>query len=139
MPKFPKSIVLLASLTFLLLSITSPLRQPHFLESTNHPTTVVINNCHSLNFTSILACSQFRTKTFKLSSPLLSKSSSKYKLIILSLLLLAGDLEVNPGPTTTFTSRQGRKIKYLCGNCSRECVSDCICCDNCNRWFHIKC
>ena len=126
-------IIFLAPLTILLLSIASPLRQPHFQDKANHPTTVVINNCHSLNSPSSLACSQFRTKTFKLSSPLLPKSSSKYKLIILSLLLLAGDHEVNPSPTSTFTSRRGRKIKFPCGDCSRECVSDCICCDDCDR------
>ena len=33
------------------------------------------------------------------------------------------------------------KLKYPCKQCSKSCKSNqnCICCDICNMWYHIKC
>ena len=55
--------------------------------------------------------------------------------VILLLLLLAGDIETNPGPRTP---------KYPCGECKKACTSykgsqASILCDSCNSWFHSKC
>ena len=49
-----------------------------------------------------------------------------------ALLILSGDLEVNPGPRT---------FKFPCGVCSRPCKSNqkAIQCDSCNTWLHTKC
>ena len=46
------------------------------------------------------------------------------------LLLLSGDVKINPGPVT-----------FPCGNCGRAVASNHrgICCDTCNKWFHIRC
>jgi len=30
-------------------------------------------------------------------------------------------------------------VKYPCGECNRECVSNTILCGKCDRWFHAKC
>ena len=32
-----------------------------------------------------------------------------------------------------------RKVKYPCGKCRKECISNCIACDGCNQWFHTGC
>lgn len=49
------------------------------------------------------------------------------------ILLLAGDLEQNPGPT--------RKIKYPCGLCKKACTwrQQAVACDECEIWYHTKC
>ena len=49
---------------------------------------------------------------------------------LISLLILAGDVETNPGPT-----------KFPCGVCSRPCKKnqDQVQCDTCDQWFHKKC
>ena len=49
------------------------------------------------------------------------------------ILLLSGDVELNPGPST--------KSVYPCGICETEVTWQCkgICCDNCNIWFHHSC
>ena len=46
------------------------------------------------------------------------------------LLLLSGDVKINPGPVT-----------FPCGDCGRAVASNHrgICCDTCNKWFHIRC
>ena len=46
-------------------------------------------------------------------------------------LLLAGDIEINPGPPTV----------YLCALCDTEVTWSCkaICCDKCNIWIHHSC
>ena len=52
----------------------------------------------------------------------------------LVLLLLSGDVHINPGPTQ-------RKYKYPCGNCWKPVMKNQkgILCDSCELWFHIKC
>ena len=44
------------------------------------------------------------------------------------LLLLAGDVEINPGP------------RYICGQCEKGVGSGSVCCSgSCNMWFHARC
>ena len=54
----------------------------------------------------------------------------KQSTIALYLLVLAGDLELNPGP-----------VSNPCGLCQKGCRSNqrAIQCDQCDRWFHAKC
>ena len=49
------------------------------------------------------------------------------------LLLLAGDIEPNPGPQVSSTNR------YPCVVCSTEVRNQGICCDSCDRWCHLNC
>ena len=53
----------------------------------------------------------------------------KPSLIMLLLLLLAGDIEQNPGPA----------VKYPCGHCMKPARTDCVACDTCDTWYHRKC
>ena len=45
------------------------------------------------------------------------------------LLILSGNVEINPGP------------KFPCGICSKQCTSkqQSVACDECDIWFHRKC
>ncbi len=46
------------------------------------------------------------------------------------LLMLCGDVELNPGP-----------VKFPCGVCNKAVRNGvrAVCCDMCDKWFHIKC
>ena len=49
--------------------------------------------------------------------------------IIGLLLIVSGDIELNPGP-----------VRFPCGMCGRAVQSNQrgICCDRCDRWFHVR-
>ena len=52
--------------------------------------------------------------------------------ICLIITLLAGDIQLNPGPTQT----------YPCGYCEAPVTWDhqrAICCDECSIWYHSNC
>ena len=49
--------------------------------------------------------------------------------LFMILLLLAGDIEQNPGPA----------VKYPCGHCTKPAKTDCVACDTCDTWYHRKC
>ena len=55
--------------------------------------------------------------------------------------LLAGDINLNPGPDATYypKPRRGSKPKWPCGLCNLAVKSNCIQCDYCDSWFHNKC
>ena len=56
------------------------------------------------------------------------KQSAK---LILTLLLITGNVELNPGPTN---------IKYPCRECTRAVkFGPSIACDQCNIWYHQEC
>ncbi len=57
-------------------------------------------------------------------------SSSRHPLFLI--LMLAGDVESNPGP---------RVPKYPCGMCSKAVKQSdkAVCCDICDQWLHNKC
>jgi hypothetical protein len=57
-----------------------------------------------------------------------TKCSGRFLLFIL---LLGGDIQINPGPN----------YKYPCGVCSKPVKSNqnCLQCDNCNLRYHTKC
>ena len=60
-----------------------------------------------------------------------STSSRVSKRLLLSLLLLGGDIELNPGPNW----------KFPCGSCNKPVKKNQkgIQCDQCNLWYHTKC
>ena len=47
------------------------------------------------------------------------------------LILLSGDIQLNPGPT--------RMVKDPCAVCSKGCRTKAILCDCCESWYHTKC
>ena len=55
--------------------------------------------------------------------------------------LLAGDINLNPGPDATYypKPRHGSKPKWPCGLCNLAVKSNCIQCNYCDSWFHNKC
>ena len=56
------------------------------------------------------------------------KQSTK---LILTLLLIGGNVDLNPGPTN---------IKYPCGECARAVnFGPSIACDQCSLWYHQDC
>ena len=63
------------------------------------------------------------------------RQPSLTRLIVLHLLLLSGDLELNPGPKD-----QGI-IEYPCGKCGAEVTweANAIFCDGCEHWLHTEC
>ena len=52
----------------------------------------------------------------------------------LLMLLVSGDIQVNPGPGT-------QNYKYPCGTCLKPVKSNQmgICCESCNIWYHLRC
>ena len=56
---------------------------------------------------------------------------------LLLILLLAGDVEVNPGPH----GRGSTRAKYPCGICRKACRwgQKAIACDGCGEWYHSSC
>ena len=65
-----------------------------------------------------------------LKSILLKNSTKNNRYWILILILLSGDVELNPGPT-----------KYPCGICQKACRwgQNAIACDSCGEWYHTSC
>lgn len=61
-------------------------------------------------------------------------------LVSLLSLLLAGDVELKPGPRSSLSSAA---IKFPCGICKKACTwssrKPSIACDDCNTWFHKDC
>ena len=82
---------------------------------------------------SIIACSLAHSKSYQTSKSLNhptrpTKSSPSF---IFILLLLSGNVEVNPGPS----------YKFPCGHCQKPCKSNQknLKCSSCHTWHHIKC
>lgn len=68
--------------------------------------------------------------------PLSDKMRSMLRLTNLSmcawyLILLSGDIQMNPGPT--------RRVNDPCSICSKGCRTKAILCDCCDSWYHTKC
>ena len=62
--------------------------------------------------------------------PAIHKTERRNTLLTLFIILLAGDVETNPGP-----------VKYPCGICGKPVANNhrALECDSCNQWHHIKC
>ena len=61
----------------------------------------------------------------------ISESAFKYVNPQMLIILLCGDVHLNPGPP----------VDYPCGICSNQVTDndEAVCCDLCNRWIHISC
>ena len=70
---------------------------------------------------------------------MLSDSQSDKSLIAVKvmLIILSGDVEVQPGPT----DKTAQTLAFPCTMCNTEVGDDdwAIECDNCNKWTHVKC
>ena len=107
-------------------------RFPYLASNQHHNSLVIVNNSKLLNFHQFLFTTLPPKKCFSVTVSLSKKSNAKrHALFLLSLLVLSGNVELNPGPV----------FKYPCGTCSRPCRINqpSIFCDNCNIWFHKKC
>ena len=51
----------------------------------------------------------------------------------MTLLLISGNVSPNPGPV------RSQSAKIPCGKCSKDAKDDCICCYNCDKWYHKSC
>ena len=51
------------------------------------------------------------------------------------------DKLVQEKSTTTQTQSGSKKAKvsYPCGHCKKECITNCVCCDKFDTWFHGQC
>ena len=74
------------------------------------------------NFSSKVLDEQFNVLALSKLKP--KNHSNFYKF----LLLLSGDIELNPGPT-----------RYPCAVCKKGVRSKGVCCTNCGFWVHPKC
>jgi len=77
----------------------------------------------------------FQTSRKRYGSPVHCPHSFRHQLCLSCLLmLLAGDIEVNPGPRTP---------KFPCGECGKAVTWStkrlAVACDDCNTWFHTDC
>jgi ribA/ribD-fused uncharacterized protein len=79
-----------------------------------------------------------------------AKLNSRYRLLTalrLLLLIMAGDVELNPGPMATIESfpqgvlepENSLLTNCPCVKCAVDCVEDCIQCEYCLRWEHNHC
>ena len=107
----------------------------------------ISSSCHPDNFYQIFVLSVHiqRSRSFcffrrpkvrggiVLLYPIVSKHSKL--LVITLLLLLAGDVETNPGPDSTLSS------SFPCGLCEVDAnwSNGGIACENCDRWYHKRC
>ena len=73
----------------------------------------------------------YRSHREHVKSAILKRVSATKMHLLLSLLLLSGDVKLNPGP----------QFKYPCGNCGKLVKANQrgIQCDSCNLWYHIHC
>ncbi|XP_048586113.1 uncharacterized protein LOC125568277 [Nematostella vectensis] len=89
-------------------------------------------NCILANSESILTgLEAFYSHNIRANKMNVGRSSSEHKHLLLCLLLLGGDIQLNPGP----------KLKFPCGSCNKPVKSNQkgIQCDNCNLWYHTRC
>ena len=110
---------------------------PHVTHQVHEEGLALINyNSVSVLLTPPTPCSTISTLDIRKSKTMninFSKSPTGW---LSALLIISGDLEVNPGPRT-----RTAKPKYPCGICSRACTDkqDAIQCDTCDIWSHRKC
>ncbi len=69
-------------------------------------------------------------------------SKRHVKILIFILLILSGDVEMNPGPATRSSispTTPTIKVNALCPECSKDAGFDSVACEFCDEWFHRSC
>ncbi|CAG2256710.1 unnamed protein product [Mytilus edulis] len=106
------------------------------LYKSTHPTCSHKCNVWKPNLSPLYIYTQTWTKHLKRSiMTKADKNNSQFKCLLNLVLLLAGDIQQNPGP-------QNRNITVNpCGLCDRPVTWSCegVCCDDCNIWHHRSC
>lgn len=74
-------------------------------------------------------CSRYRSRNVVAANgPKSTCSSLKF---ITTILMLCGDININPSP---------RNVKYPCQVCVKAAKwKEALACDNCSRWYHVDC
>ena len=95
----------------------------------------VLLKCWTHLHTKLSLCDNknFLGNPFKIRSFKISPLKPRPRTVILLMLILCGDVELNPGP--------GNSSYYPCGFCERKVSwSDKgVCCDDCSLWYHKSC
>ena len=91
-----------------------------------HPALTTYGSSHTL--AASVATIRYRRRF----QPMCIQIAKQKHILVIVLLVLAGDVEVNPGP---------RQPIYPCGICARVVKNSdkAVCCDGCNNWIHNKC
>ena len=89
--------------------------------------------------TSFMTQLGYLKNSYPLSNPIYaSRQSSFFSLMVL---IIAGDIELNPGPGGDWPAPAEWALLYPCGCCELKVDwSDlAVCCDACNMWHHKSC
>ena len=121
----------------------NPTQNPCLPTHNDIPNQVTTLNAYIISFT--CATNPHAGRGLKHSStPFLGLPRGRLPLLII-INLLAGDISLNPGPTTSTTKttttgkRRGRKPKHPCGLCKYAVKNAGIQCTHCDEWFHFDC
>ena len=106
--------------------------QPFILENNWKSTPNVWKTVFNFNISVVPEMEAIIHSQRQLSRTAILESSPKgtFIYVILSLLMLNGNVELNPEP-----------IKFLCGFCHKQERRNqrAVCCDSCDLWYHTKC
>lgn len=36
-------------------------------------------------------------------------------------------------------AKKTKTVKWPCGICEKDCITDAVCCESCDTWHHFKC
>ncbi len=91
-------------------------------------------------------CTGYKPFNQRRYSPLFTKPGKNLVLSMLcALLILGGDIELNPGPTQTSQSNhlsQNTGVQFPCGHCGEGVTwthTNAVVCNKCEKWYHGAC